>query len=372
VYNIIGDYEKMQVKRKKKKIKYIIRRITAVLGCAAIIAGAAYGISLIPKNDTVPLEVNAAGYSQIITAESAPVTVSLAPREAAEQVMAYIDPSEKIEITVPDSFPIETSLQSGYAILYDATSGKVLFGKNAEKKAFPASTTKILTAAVLIDTVPSDFTFTVGTELSLVPEGSSLAQINKGNVLSLPQMIDALMLPSGNDAAYTAAVCAGRYIAEDETLSDTAAVEVFMKRMNERLNAIGAKDSHFSVPDGFHDENHYTTAADMAKIAAHALSYPLITEAAVKEYETVTFLSGESVSWENSNKLIWDTSDCYYLYANGLKTGMTDESGYCVVATARRFDHDLICVVLGAPASDIRWNETISLLVSGFGYIREH
>jgi D-alanyl-D-alanine carboxypeptidase (penicillin-binding protein 5/6) len=358
-------------RKKSKKTKYIIRRVVAVFAGLLLIGGAVFAASRIPKAEADPLEINAAGYSQIETNASAPVTVSLAPKEAAEQVMAYADPSSEIEVIVPDSFPIETSLQSGYAILFDATSGKVLFGKNAENKSFPASTTKILTAAVLIDNVPEDFLFTVGTEQSLVPEGSSLAGLQKGNVLSLPQIIDAMMLPSGNDASYTAAVCAGRYIAEDDTLSDKEAVEVFMNRMNERLNAIGAHDSHFTVPDGFHDENHYTTAADMAKIAAHALSYPLITEAAVKEYETVTFVSGETVDWENSNKLIWDTSDCYYLYANGLKTGMTDESGYCVVATARRFDHDLICVVLGAPASDIRWNETISLLDSGFAYVRE-
>jgi D-alanyl-D-alanine carboxypeptidase (penicillin-binding protein 5/6) len=360
------------IRRKKTKTKYIIRRVVAVFAGLLFVAGIAFAVSKIPPASAEPLVIDAGAYSQILTEESAPVTVSLAPKEAAEQVMAYADPSEEIKIQIPNNMPIETSLLSGYAIVYDATSGKVLFAKNAESKAFPASTTKVLTAAVLIDNVPEDFTFTVGTEQSLVPEGSSLAGIQPGNVLSLPQMIDALMLPSGNDAAYTAAVCAGRYIAEDDTLSDTAAAAVFMERMNERLNAIGARDTHFTVPDGFHDENHYTTAADMAKIAAHGMTYPLIMEAAIKEYETVTFLSGEVVSWENSNKLIWDTSDCYYMYANGLKTGMTDESGYCVVATARRFEHDLICVVLGASASDIRWNETISLLDSGFAYIREH
>jgi D-alanyl-D-alanine carboxypeptidase (penicillin-binding protein 5/6) len=358
--------------KKRTKTKYIIRRVVAAVIGVAVIGGAAYGISRIPAPAAAPLEVVGAAYSQIVTAESAPVTVSLAPKEAAEAVMAYVDPSKEIEVVIPDTFPIETSLQSGYAILFDATNGKVLFAKNAGGKAFPASTTKILTAAVLIDTVPPDTVFTVGTELSLVPEGSSLAGLREGIELSLPQMIDALMLPSGNDAAYTAAVTAGRIIAEDETISDSEAVEVFAGRMNERLAALCAMDSHFTVPDGFHDENHYTTAADMAKIAAHAMGYPLITEAAMKEYETVTFLTGESANWENSNKLIWDTSDCYYYYANGLKTGMTDEAGYCVVATARRFDHDLVCVILGGPASDIRWNETIALLDAGFAYIREH
>ncbi|MDR0991783.1 MAG: D-alanyl-D-alanine carboxypeptidase [Ruminococcus sp.] len=358
--------------KKRKKNKYIIRRVAAAFIGTGLIAGAAFAVSKIPAPSVPPLEIDGAAYSQIVTEVSAPVTVSLAPKEAAQQVMAYADPSKEIKITIPDSFPIETSLRSGYVIVYDVTSDRVLFAKNAESKAFPASTTKILTAAVLIDSVPPDTVFTVGTELSLVPEGSSLAGLSKGNQLSLPQMIDALMLPSGNDAAYTAAVTAGRIIAEDETLSDKEAAAVFAGRMNERLAAIGARDSHFTVPDGFHDENHYTTAADMAKMAVHASGYPLITEAAVKEYETVTFLSGETANWENSNKLIWDTSDCYYYYANGLKTGMTDEAGYCVVATARRFDHDLVCVILGGPASDIRWNETLWLLDSGFAYIREH
>jgi D-alanyl-D-alanine carboxypeptidase (penicillin-binding protein 5/6) len=358
--------------RKRTKTKYIIRRIAAAFIGAGLIAGAVFVVSKIPAPETAPLVIDGAAYSQITEAVSAPVTVSLAPKEAAEQVMAYIDPSKEIKVTIPDSFPIETTLQSGYAILYDATSDRVLFAKNAESKAFPASTTKILTAAVLIDSVPPDTVFTVGSELSLVSEGSSLAGLTEGVELSLPQMIDALMLPSGNDAAYTAAVTAGRIIAGDETLSDRAAAAVFADRMNERLAAIGARNSHFTVPDGFHDENHYTTASDMAKISVHALDYPLIMEAAAKEYETVTFLSGETANWENSNKLIWDTSDCYYYYANGLKTGMTDEAGYCVAATARRFDHDLVCIILGGPASDIRWNETISLLDSGFAYIRDH
>ncbi|MDR0992302.1 MAG: D-alanyl-D-alanine carboxypeptidase [Ruminococcus sp.] len=358
--------------KKRKKSKYIVRRVVAAFVGVVLIAGAAFAVSKIPAPQTAPLEIDSAAYSQIVTEVSAPVTVSLAPKEAAEAVMAYVDPSKEIEVVVPDTFPIEATLQSGYAILFDATSGKVLFAKNAEDKAFPASTTKILTAAVLLDTLPEDYQFTVGSELSLVSEGSSLAGLSKGNVLSMPQMIDALMLPSGNDASYTAAVAAGRAIAEDENLSDSEAAKVFADRMNERLAAIGARNSHFTVPDGFHDEDHYTTAADMAKMAVHAAGYPLIMEAAVKEYETVTFISGEQANWENSNKLIWDTSDCYYYYANGLKTGMTDEAGYCVVATARRFDHDLVCVVLGAPASDIRWNETMWLLDSGFAYIREH
>jgi D-alanyl-D-alanine carboxypeptidase (penicillin-binding protein 5/6) len=228
-----------------------------------------------------------------------------------------------------------------------------------------------LTAAVLLDTLPEDYLFTAGSELSLVPEGSSLAMISEGNVLDMPTMIDALMLPSGNDAAYVAATACGRYIADDESLSPKAAVEVFMNRCNEVLHNIGASETHFSVPDGFHDEEHYTTATDMLRISIHAMEYPLILESADKTEITAVFESGETVYWRNSNLLIHEGGEPYYLYARGLKTGMTDESGYCVSALATRFGHDVICVTLGAEASDIRWLETISLLDSAFAHIRE-
>lgn len=108
----------------------------------------------------------------------------------------------------------------------------------------------------------------------------------------------------------------------------------------------------------------------MLRITMYAQQFPIVVESANTPSEYAAFISGEQVSWENSNKLIQDYSDCYYMYANGMKTGMTDEAGYCIVATARRFDHDVICIVFGAPASDVRWNETISLLDSAFVKIR--
>jgi D-alanyl-D-alanine carboxypeptidase (penicillin-binding protein 5/6) len=229
-----------------------------------------------------------------------------------------------------------------------------------------------LTASVLLDTLPPDFVFAVGNEQKLVQPGSSLAMLSQGFELDFPTMIDALMLPSGNDAAYTAAANCGRFIADDENLTSEEAVEIFMNRCNETLHAIGAANSHFSVPDGFHDDEHYTTALDMLKISINAMNYPEIMESVNKTYMTARFLTGESVDWQNSNLLIQDYSDCYYTYARGLKTGMTDEAGYCVAALATRFGHDVICITMGAEASDIRWTETISLLDSSFVYIKKN
>ncbi|MDR0986347.1 MAG: D-alanyl-D-alanine carboxypeptidase [Ruminococcus sp.] len=361
---------------KKRKAKIRIDRIFSIVFILAMLGGiTVFAVKAAEKYEPIPIVLDAAEYSVIPPEETAveiePMVIGTGTGEPHAAVFA--DDSSYIEITLDGEYPIETTLKTAYSIVYDVTDKKVLFQKSADKKCFPASTTKLLTAAVLLDVLPEDFLFTVGDEQELVQPGSSLAMLQKGNVLNMTNMIDALMLPSGNDAAYTAAVACGRFLAGDETLSPRAAVDVFMTRCNETLHNIGAANTHFTVPDGFHDDNHYTTALDMLKISIHAMEYPLLMESVDKQYVNETFESGQTVAWENSNLLIQESSaDCYYMYARGLKTGMTDESGYCVAALATRFGHDVICITMGAEASDIRWLETMSLLDSAFSYIREN
>jgi D-alanyl-D-alanine carboxypeptidase (penicillin-binding protein 5/6) len=363
-------------KNRARKAKIRIDRVFSIIFILALIGGiTVFIVNAAGEYEPAAIVLEASEYSEIppdeTVIEIVPAVIGEADGEPHAAVFA--DDSSYIDIVLEETYPIETTLQSAYSIVYDVTDGMILFAKSADKKCFPASTTKLLTASVLLDVLPEDYLFTVGDELELVHEGSSLAMLQKGNVLDIPTMLDALMLPSGNDAAYTAAVSCGRFLADDETLSPRAAVDVFMNRCNETLHNIGASNSHFTVPDGFHDDEHYTTALDMLRISIHAMEYPLLMESVNKPYVTAKFTSGETVSWENSNLLIQESSaDCYYLYARGLKTGMTDESGYCVSALATRFGHDVICVTMGAEASDIRWTETISLLDSAFAYIREN
>jgi D-alanyl-D-alanine carboxypeptidase (penicillin-binding protein 5/6) len=364
-------------RRFKKKRKFRWDRLFALIVIAAVLGGAVvFAVDAAEKYEPVPIVFDDSAYSEIPpeTVITATVNDVFETPDGMEPFAAvFADDSTYIDIPLNEDgvYPIETVLKSAYVIVYDVTANEVLFEKSSDKKCFPASTTKLLTASVLLDTLPEDFLFTVGSELNLVPEGSSLAMLAEGNVLNMPTMIDALMLPSGNDAAYVAATACGRFIADDETLSPRAAVDVFMNRCNEVLHNIGASETHFSVPDGFHDESHYTTATDMLRISIHAMDYPLILESADKVETTAIFESGESVYWRNSNLLIIEGGEPFYHYARGLKTGMTDESGYCVSALSTRFGHDVICVTLGAEASDIRWTETISLFDSAFAYIRE-
>ena len=359
----------------KRKRKAAMARIRVFLAIALVV-GAVWGIIQFNRSIEIPLTVNSENYRMLDNGTSISENTEdgedISDDPNAEDVFAdqsllkYKIPQPKLKA----EYPIDMVIRSEYAIVYDVQANEVLYAKNADQKCYPASTTKILTASVLLDTVPDNFMFTAGDELDFVNPESSLAYINKGNVLNLETMIDALMLPSGNDAAYVAAANAGRYISGNEEMSSETAVRTFVDEMNRTARYIGAENTHFSDPDGFHDDDHYTTVLDMLKVTLYAMNKPKLMASVSKPSVYAVFESGEAVSWENSNKLIQEYSDCYYLYANGMKTGMTDQSGYCVAATARRFDHDVVCLVFGAEASDIRWNDTIALLDAAFVQIR--
>lgn len=354
--------------RRKKRIA--MARLKALF-VVLLIGGGIFGAVRLNKSIEVPLSVNAESYYRIVESSDVNGLFDDDTGEPAKEVSASLSKYNVPQPRLREEYPIDTVLQSKYAIVYDVQADEVLYAKNAEEQCFPASTTKILTAAVILDNAPEDFQFTAGDELDFVNPESSLAFVNKGNVLDLETTIDALMLPSGNDASYMAAANMGRYIAKNDDLSPEKAVQTFVDEMNKTAKLLGAENTHFTAPDGFHDDDHYTTVLDMLKITLYAMEKPKLAASAAKPDAYATFISGEEVSWTNSNKLIHESSgDAYYMYANGFKTGMTDQSGYCVVATARRFDHDIVCLVFGAEASDIRWNETISLLDAAFVQVK--
>lgn len=313
---------------------------------------------------TEPEPITPSSEENAVQADAEPVVTE--PVDTAVRAAA----TAKIRLREP--YEVEMIIQSPYAIVYDATDEKVLYAKNAEEKCFPASTTKILTAATILNNVPEDFVFTAGDELDFVNAGSSLAMLSKGCQLDVPTMIDALMLPSGNDAAYTAAANVGRYLADNEDLPADKAVETFMKEMNRTIDRIGCEGTHFSVPDGFHDEEHYTTVKDMLRMTLYAMNFSPLMESVGKYAVSASFLTGEQIYWDNSNQLINEYGSNYYMYATGMKTGFTNDAGHCVVATAERFDHTLICIVFGSDSSSLRWNDTIALMDAAFVKVREN
>lgn len=250
------------------------------------------------------------------------------------------------------------------AVLMDATTKEILYQKNALEEIQPASTAKLLTAIVAVECSDEDEEFVVGSEIGLMASDSSRAYLSKGQVLSLSQILDALLLPSGNDAAYTIAANLGRKIAGDQSLKAKTAVKEFLRVMNETAFELGAVHSNFATPDGYDAKGQYTTAYDMALIGAKAIQYDEIRTTVVKEKARDLLLSGEDVTWYNSNKLIKPGSGYYYKYAIGLKTGTSEEAGRCLISAADKENSVYVSVVMDA-SSDGRWQDSLNLLRYG-------
>jgi D-alanyl-D-alanine carboxypeptidase (penicillin-binding protein 5/6) len=267
--------------------------------------------------------------------------------------------------TLPKSF-IDRNTASPYVILSDVTNNRVLYAKNADAKCYPASLTKLMTAIVALEYAPADTIFTVGNEIYMIDPQSSRAYLTVGTRLTMVNMLQAMLLPSGNDAAYSIAVQVGRRIAGNDQLDRNEALIVFCNKMNEKAAALGCTGTHFANPDGIDHPNHYTTAADMLKIATCALQNETIAAVVSTPSVTTTLLSGQTVNWKNSNRLIQENGAYSYAGATGLKTGSTDAAGYCLAASAQRDGKTCIAIVMGAKVERNRWEDAGGLLDISF------
>ncbi len=231
------------------------------------------------------------------------------------------------------------------AVLMDAASGRLLFEKNGYERLAMASTTKIMTAVVAVESCSDDEIVTVSPNAFGV-EGSSL-WLEIGEKLTVRQLLLGLMLKSGNDAAVA--------LAEHTAGS----VESFVLLMNAKAREIGMKNTHFETPNGLDSDNHYTTAYDMALLGRYAMKNPRIREIVGTKTASVPWAGKE---WDrglkNHNKLLWQLEGC-----TGIKTGFTKKSGRCLVSSVKRDGRELICVSLNAPDD---WNDHKRLYDYGF------
>ena len=260
----------------------------------------------------------------------------------------------------------DEAFASKYAVLYDASSDTVTYKKSAESKCYPASTTKLLTAIVASKFLGEDEVITVGDEITMIGEDSSVAGLIEGEKLTVKQLMYAMLLPSGNDAAYTLAVSAARTYKDDENMTAKKSIAVFADLMNDAAKELGAENSHFVNPDGFHDDDHYSTALDLLKIANYAKNIPIVSEVC-KTYQTnQIFESGEEIEWSNSNKLLDEDEYCYSEYAEGMKTGFTDEAGSCLIAYFTKDGNTQIVVAMDSTETYDKYYDTLKLAQYGF------
>lgn len=231
------------------------------------------------------------------------------------------------DLTEPLPVP---AISAKTAVVIDAGSGRVLYEKNKDEKAYPASITKIMTALLAIEQGDLNRQVKVSPKAVGV-EGSSI-YLAQGEELPLRDLVYGLMLRSGNDSAVAIACEIG------------GGVEPFVDMMNRRARELGAKNTNFMNPNGLHDENHYTTAYDIALIARHAMQNPAFREVAGAKSYQAHREEGKFNVFYNKNKTVYQ-----YEGGNGIKIGYTKTAGRTLVASSKKGDLELICVVMGAP-----------------------
>ncbi len=252
-------------------------------------------------------------------------------------------------------------LQAEAAILIDADTGIILYDKNPHEKLYPASITKILTSLLVIEYCeenPERYNEIITHSHNAVygiGYGSSHIGMREGEQITIDQALHGVLLRSANE------VC----MALAEHIDTT--VDAFVEKMNNKAKKLGALDSHFANPHGFHDENHYTSAYDMSLIMKEAIKHEKFVELiSTKEYRIPpTNIVDEQRYLDNTNKLIWPWSQYYYKYCVGSKTGFTDEAGNTLVTYAQKDGISLISVVMKDQGTTV-YTDTIKLLDSGF------
>lgn len=258
----------------------------------------------------------------------------------------------------PEKISADVNARNAY--LWDIQSNTILYEKESDQRIAPASTAKMLTAITVMDFCDEDEQVSVGREVQMIAGDASRAWLNPGNELTVHQLLDALLLPSGNDAAYTLAVYTGRKINGDDNASIEEALASFVEAMNEKATEVGAADSNFTSPDGYDDSDQYTTAHDLACIAKELLESSLLRDIAGSYRIADTWRSGHEVTYTNTNELINPDSQYYYEHAVGLKTGKSVAAGSCLVSAAYIDDELYLCVIMGS-TEEGRWTDSLAL-----------
>lgn len=279
--------------------------------------------------------------------------------------------------------------------LVNLDTGAVAYSMNADEQLPMASLTKIMTYIVAYENIPDIENTVITVPESVATElagtGSSIAEIPSGEELTGLQLLNLMMIPSGNDAALTLAKYVdsiyaqggtipqkeGKEIAVPETAETSESGEsgdsfdptdytgtYFIAAMNAKAAELGCENTHFTNPHGLHNADHYTTARDMYKIVQYAMTLPNFTEiTGSASYELPpTNIRSEPSTVYSTNKMFSQyeaDGEYYYAYATGIKTGSHNEAGYCIAASATADGYTYVCIALGSPMIDPETGEEI-------------
>lgn len=278
---------------------------------------------------TLVLSVNSVAFA------TGKTTASPSPNASSSQVSE--NKSEK-----KSEFPIPNA---DSAIVLDTKSGDVIYALDADKKVYPAGLTNIMTAILAVENKGLADTVKITKDaLAGVTYDQPQLGIQEGEVYTVEQLLHAIILNSNNDASNALAIAVSGSIPE------------FVKKMNEKAQALGLTDTNFVNPSGFHDENHYTSASDIAYLTKYAMqNQALVSIAKTQKYTfPATGIRTSTKTILSTNHLVSRYKYPYHYYANatGFKSGNSTEAGYCLAATAIKNGFSVLSVIMGAPNQD--------------------
>ena len=258
-------------------------------------------------------------------------------------------------VTLPDAAGLHPpAISATAAMLINPDTGQAYLAQNADQERAMASTTKIMTAVVALTTTNLNTVVTVGSDATALDDGAaSVAGLRLGDKLTLRELLYALLLPSGDDAAVA--------IADGVAGSQTS----FIALMNTEAQHLGLRHTHYSNVHGLDAPNHYTTAHDLLTLTQSALGHPVFAEVVKTSLWQLPATSTHAAyTWATTNLLLTTLA---YPGATGVKTGRTGDAGACLVFAATRGDHHLLGVVLNEPDDILRFTDAAALLDWGFG-----
>lgn len=263
---------------------------------------------------------------------------------------AEIDNSEELSLesfSVSSTVSTEPIINSRAAIVLEKSTGTILYGKNENEQRKMASTTKIMTCIVVLENI-SDLSQIVTVSKKAAGIGGSRVGLTTNALISVKDLLYGLMLCSGNDAAIALAEFVG------------GSVESFATLMNNKALELGLTNTHFVTPHGLDNDEHYTTAYELALLTNYALKNETFCKI-VSTHSYSVMINNSSKSIHNTNELLGYLNGVY-----GVKTGFTNGANRCLVSSCKRGNMDIICIVLGADTKKFRTQDSIKLIEYAF------
>ena len=299
--------------------------------------------------------------AQTQAAAAVTTTAAQLPGTAGETTLQPgMDVTEEIVITpmpaptqAPKVYDTERlALEAGNVLLVrlagEDGQDQPIFGYGSTDPIYPASTLKMLTALTVLDITNPEEKVTVGMEIYIPPLDASRASLEYGMTLSIRELLEGLLLPSGADAAYALAVYCGRQLEGNSGLSFEEAVSAFVAAMNRKAEEIGALETKAVNVVGLDAKGQLTTCEDILKIAKVFLAHPVLAEICHLPTDRITSEEGKSIYLSNTNKMLHEESEYFNKEVAGVKTGTTNKAGNCLVSVFSIQNERYLCIVMNS------------------------